>query len=68
MNQAVTIEVINVDEDGKVTLNKMAPYPGIELTGHCIAIPTMVVSGSQEWQWSKSMSEAGTYSDIDEAD
>ena len=65
--KTVTIEVTNMEEPGKVTLDKMAPYPGVELTA-MESDPDMVVSGSQEWQWSRSMSQNGTYTDIEDAD
>ena len=65
--KAVTIEVTNVDEDGKITLDKMAPYPGILLTA-TLADPDMMEAGSAEWQWSRSRSENGSYTDIEDAD
>ena len=65
--EAVTIEVTNVDEAGTVTLDKVAPYPGILLTAMA-SDPDNVVSGSEEWQWSKSMSRNGSYTEIADAD
>ena len=63
MNQkTVAIEVTNVDEAGKVSLDKVAPYPGIPLTA-TLSDPDVVLSG-QEWQWSRSTSKNGSYADI----
>ena len=63
----VTVEVTNVDEDGSVTLDKVAPYPASELTAE-VSDPDEVVSGSDEWQWSRSMSKSGSYPDIEDAE
>ncbi len=64
MNEkAVTIEVPNVDEAGKVTLDKVAPYPGVALTA-MLTDPDMAVGGSEKWQWSRSSSKNGSYNDI----
>ena len=65
--QAVTVEVTNEDEDGTVTLDAVAPYPGVALTA-TDSDPDGVLSGTQEWQWSKSMSKSGSYTDIEDAD
>ena len=65
--QAVTVKVTNEDEDGTVTLDAVAPYPGVALTATG-SDPDGVLSGTQEWQWSKSMSKSGSYTDIEDAD
>ena len=64
--EEVTVNVTNVDEAGSVTLDKMAPYPdpAVELTAE-VSDPDGVVSGSEEWQWSRSMSKSGSYADIE---
>ena len=62
--KAVTIEVTNVEEAGKVTLDKVAPYPGVALMAS-LSDPDLGISGS-EWQWSRSMSENGPYTDIED--
>ena len=67
MMEAVTIEVTNVEEAGTVTLDKVAPYPGVELTATA-SDPDNMVSNSDEWQWSKSMSRNGSYTEIADAD
>ena len=64
--KAVTVEVTNVDEAGKVSLDKVAPYPGVALTA-THSDPDGAVSGSEEWQWSRSMSENGSYTDIEDS-
>ena len=65
--EAVTVEVTNVDEDGVVTISaasgSLAPYPGKVLTA-ALADADMVTAGTPEWQWSRSSSENGTYTDI----
>ena len=63
--KTVTIEVTNVEEAGKVTLDKVAPYPGVALTAS-LSDPDLGISGS-EWQWSRSRSKNGSYADIEGA-
>ena len=63
--KTVAIEVTNVDEAGKVTLDKVAPYPAVVLTAS-LSDPDDVVSGSEEWQWSRSRSKNGSYADIED--
>ena len=62
--KAVMVEVTNVDEAGKVSLDKVAPYPGIELMA-ALSDPDLGASASQ-WQWSRSMSKNGSYADIED--
>ena len=57
-----TIEVTNVEEVGKVTLDKVAPYPAVPLTAS-LSDPDLGTSG-EEWQWSRSSSRNGSYADI----
>ena len=64
-DKAVTIEVTNVDEPGSVTLDKLAPYPGVLLTA-THTDPDMGLS-NHEWQWSRSRSENGSYANIEGA-
>ena len=61
----VAIEVTNVDEAGKVSLDKVAPYPGEPLTAS-LSDPDSGLSG-EEWQWSRSRSKNGSYADIEGA-
>ena len=72
--KTVTVEVTNVDEAGSVTLikpsasvatDKVAPYPGVELAA-TLSDPDMAASGSEEWQWSRSASKNGSYTDIED--
>ena len=65
--KAVTVEVTNVDEAGKVSLDKVAPYPAAVLTA-THGDPDGAVSSSEEWQWSKSSSKSGSYADIEDAE
>ena len=63
--KTVTVEVTNVDEAGKVSLDKMAPYPGVEVTASLR--DTDMGLSNQEWQWSRSRSENGSYASIEAA-
>ena len=65
-NEAVTVTVTNVEEAGTVTLSAVAPYPGVSLTT-THTDPDGQITGA-EWQWSRSMSESGTYTDIEDAE
>ena len=65
--KAVRVDVTNVDEDGSVTLDKVAPHPAVLLTA-TLTDPDGVVSGSDEWQWSWSRSKSGSYPDIEDAE
>ena len=66
-NEAVTVTVTNVEEAGTVSLNKVAPYPAVELTA-TLADPDEGVVGS-EWQWSRSRSKTSSnYADIEDAE
>ena len=66
-NEAVTVTVTNVDEDGTVTLSAVAPYPGVELTA-THADPDGQIAGA-EWQWSRSRSKTSSnYTDIEDAE
>ena len=62
-NEAVMVKVTNVEEAGKVTLSAVAPYPGVSLTTRHTD-PDGQIAGA-EWQWSRSMSESGSYTDIE---
>ena len=66
--KTVAIEVTNVDEAGKVSLDKVAPYPGEPLTASLSDPDSELISDSgQEWQWSRSRSKNGSYADIEGA-
>ena len=58
----VTVTVTNVGEDGTVTLSSMAPVVGTELTA-TLSDPDGMVSATT-WQWSRSMTMDGTFTDI----
>ena len=66
-NEVVTVGVTNVEEPGEVTLSAVAPYPGVRLIA-TLADTDKVVAGSEEWQWSRSASENGSYAAIEDAD
>ena len=61
----VTINLTNVDEDGTVTFDHPQPEARSELTA-TLADPD-VVSGTPNWQWSKSDTMNGTFSNINGA-
>ena len=58
----VTVTVTNVEEMGAVTLLPMRPSVGTEITA-TLTDPDMMVTGTT-WQWSKSMTPAGTFTPI----
>ena len=62
----VQVEVTNEEEAGTVTLDKVAPYPGILLTAS-LSDPDEN-ERAHEWQWSKSSSQSGRYTDIEGAE
>ena len=62
----VTVTVTNVDEMGAVTLSPMSPLVGMEITAS-LTDPDGMESGHM-WQWSRSMTMDGTFTDINEAD
>ena len=64
--RAVVITVTNVEEDGTVTLSAVQPKTGIALTASVTDLDGGVTD--EEWQWSSSDAETGTYEEIDDAD
>ena len=58
----VTINVNNVDEDGKVSLSWTRPHVGTEIEAS-LTDPDGEVSGVT-WQWATSSSQNGTYTNI----
>ena len=65
-NELVTVTVTNKDEGGTVTLSAVAPYPGVDFTA-THTDPDGEVAGA-DWQWSRSRSKGGTYTDIEGAE
>ena len=68
----VTVEVTNVDEPGKVTLSALRPQSQTEFTAtHTDPDgpdgPDAGEITDLKWQWAKSMTMDGSYSDIDKA-
>ena len=61
----VTVEVTNVEEAGSVTLSALRPQSQTAFNA-TLTDPDGDDSGTK-WQWSKSSSRSGTYSDIDDA-
>ena len=61
--QEVTVEVIDVDEDGTVTLSARRPLVDIPFTASLTDPDGDATNPS--WQWAKSMSKNGSYTDID---
>ena len=60
----VTVMVTNVDEDGVVTLSAVQPREATPLTA--THTDPDVVSGSVEWQWYRSSSANGPWTEIEE--
>ena len=66
--EAVKVEVTNVDEDGTVKLSALQPAPNVAFTATLTDIDGPAdLSGSAEWQWSKSTSKSSGWVDIDKA-
>ena len=70
----LTIEVDDPDQsegtiavDAMVTATALAPHPGVAVTAK-VSDADIVVSSSEEWQWSRSGSQNGSYTDIEDAD
>ena len=62
----VTFKVTNVDEDGEVTLSSLQPQEGVALTA-TLTDPDGGETGTA-WQWAKSSSSRGSYTDIEGED
>ena len=69
-DKAVMVEVTNVDEDGTVTLSARRPLAAVVFTASLADLDA--TSGSPvtnlKWQWAKSTSKNGSYTDIDGAE
>ena len=65
-NEVVTVKVTNVDEAGTVTLSAVAPYPGVDLTAMVSDLDSNADVIGAEWQWSRSRSKSGSYTDIED--
>ena len=67
--ETVMVEVINVDEDGTVELSALQPAPNVMFTATLTDIDNLStdLTGSAEWQWSRSQSATGGWEDIDKA-
>ena len=63
--EPVTVTVTNVDEAGTVALTPMAISVDTEITA-TLTDPDMMVTGTT-WQWSRSTTMAGPFTDIDTA-
>ena len=63
--QEVMVEVTNVDEDGTVTFSARQPLAGILFTAS-LTDPDGGAT-NPKWQWAKSSSKNGSYTDIDGA-
>ena len=61
-SQDVTVTVSNVNEAGTVTLSTMSPAVGSEVTASLTDLDGGITGTT--WQWSKSMTMDGTFTDI----
>ena len=57
--QAVTVKVMNMEEDGKVALSTLQPRVGFPVTA-TPSDPDNVIAGSVSWQWYRDLTGAGT--------
>ena len=64
--KAVMVEVTNVDEDGTVTLSARRPLANVAFTAE-LTDPDGDAT-NPKWQWAKSRSKGGSYTDIDDAE
>ena len=64
-SEDVTVTVSNVNEAGTVTLSTMSPAVGSEVTATLTDLDGGITGTT--WQWSKSMTMDGTFTDIDTA-
>ena len=64
--KAVTVEVIDVDEAGTVTLSARRPLVGVAVTASLADLDGTVTNDT--WQWAKSRSKNGSYTDIENAE
>ena len=62
--EEVMVEVTNVEEDGTVTLSARRPLVGVAFTAE-LTDPDGVAT-NPKWQWAKSRSKNGSYTDIDD--
>ena len=60
--QEVTVMVTNMEEAGTVTLSPMSPVVGSEVTATLTDLDGSITRTT--WQWSKSMTMNGTFTDI----
>ena len=66
--ETVKVEVTNVDEAGTVGLSALQPAPGVMFTATLTDIDGPAdLTGSAEWQWSRSLSKSSGWVDIDKA-
>lgn len=59
----VTVNVINVNEEGEVTISPMQPQVGTMLTP-TLTDPDNLAPGVGDWQWASSDSKSGPFTDI----
>ena len=72
--EAVKVEVTNVNEDGTVELSALQPAPSVAFMATLTDIDNpdidnglVDLTGSAEWQWSRSTSKSSGWNDIDKA-
>ena len=60
----VTVRVTNVDETEAVTLSANQPKEGVPLTATLADVPDLVTENTVTWQWARSTSQSGPWTDI----
>ena len=61
--ESLIVNVINVDEDGDVTLSALQPQEETPLTA-TLTDADNIVSNTTKWRWSRSSSKTGTFTNI----
>ena len=62
--RTVMVDVMNVDEPGRVTLSSLQPQSGVTLTATLTDPDGGITDGAVEWQWAMSDRVAGEYTDL----
>ena len=64
--EEITVAVTNVDEPGKITFSNLQPQEDEQVTA-ALSDPDEVIASSDTWQWARSASRSGPWTDIRDA-